>query len=66
MGQAPGHILYEGIFRASKSLDYVPAPVLQRVHTRYPQYLMAPTKWYGPSYSSLEHYAMERKPAPPK
>jgi hypothetical protein len=66
MGQAPGHILYDGIFRASKSLDYVPAPVLQRVHTRYPQYLMAPTKWYGPSYSSLEHYAMERKPAPPK
>ena len=66
MGQAPGHILYDGIFRASKSLDYVPAPVLERVRTRYPQYLTAPTKWYGPSYSSLEHYALEQKPAPQK
>jgi hypothetical protein len=28
--------------------------------------MTAPTEWYGPNYSSLEHYAMEQKPAPVK
>jgi hypothetical protein len=26
--------------------------------------MTAPTTWYGPNYSSLEHYAREQKPAP--
>ena len=66
MGQAPGHILYDGIFRPSETLEYYPPAVIARVRDRYPQYLEAPTKWYGPSLSSLEHYALEQKPAPPK
>ena len=66
MGEMPGHVMYDGIFRPSRTLDYFPAPVLETIRSRYPQYLTAPTKWYGPNYSSLEHYAMEQKPAPVK
>jgi hypothetical protein len=66
MGQAPGHVMYDGVFRPSRTLDYFPAPVLDRIKSRYPQYLTAPTKWYGPNYSSIEHYALEQKPAPIK
>jgi hypothetical protein len=66
MGQAPGHVMYDGVFRPSRTLDYFPAPVLERIRTRYPQFLTAPTKWYGPNYSSLEHYAREQTPAPVK
>ena len=64
MGTAPGHAFYDGIFRSASTLDHFPAPVLERIRTRYPQYLTAPTEWYGPNYSSLEHYAREQTPAP--
>jgi hypothetical protein len=66
MGPAPGHIMYDGIFRANPTPDYIPAKVLDRIKTKYPSFMTAPTKWYGPNYSSLEHYTMEQKPAPPK
>jgi hypothetical protein len=66
MGTAPGHVMYEGIFRRFRDTKYYPAPVLERIKTRYPQYMTAPTTWYGPNYSSLEHYAREQKPAPLK
>jgi hypothetical protein len=64
MGQSEGHILYDGIFRPNETLDYISPPVLARVRAKYPQYLTAPTTWYGPSLSSIEHYALEQKPAP--
>jgi hypothetical protein len=66
MGTAPGHVMYDGVFRPARTLDYFPAPVLGYIRTHYPSFLTAPTKWYGPNYSSLEHYALEQKPAPPK
>jgi hypothetical protein len=66
MGKAPGHIIYDGIFRTIDSLDTLPAAVLDRVKTRYPQYLTAATEWYGPNYSSLENYTRQQKPAPPR
>ncbi len=66
MGQAAGHILYEGEFCANDTTDYHKPEVIARVKAKYPQYLEAPTKWYGPSLSSLEHYALEQKPAPVK
>jgi hypothetical protein len=64
MGAAPGHVMYDGIFRPSRTLDYYPPGVVDRIRERYPTYLTAPTEWYGPNYSSLEHYALEQKPAP--
>jgi hypothetical protein len=66
MGPAPGHVMYDGVFRSARTPDYIPTPVLDRIKTHYPDYMTAPTKWYGPNYSSLEHYALEQKPAPPK
>lgn len=66
MGQAPGHILYEGQFCSNETTAYHDPRVLARVKARYPQYLEAPKKWYGPSLSSLEHYAREQTPAPVK
>ncbi len=66
MGMTPGHVMYDGVFASSTKLDsYVPA-VLERIKAKYPDYLTAPTKWYGPNYSSLEHYAREQTPAPAK
>jgi hypothetical protein len=66
MGPAPGHVMYDGIFRSSETMDFYPSPVLERIRSQYPSYLTAPTEWYGPNYSSLEHYAREQKPAPLK
>ncbi len=66
MGTAPGHIMYDGVFRAEKSPDYVLPQVMAHIKKHYPDFLTAPTHWYGPNYSSLEHYALEQKPAPVK
>jgi hypothetical protein len=66
MGQAPGHIMYNGMFTRHETLDYYKPAVLARVRERYPQYMTAPTTWYGPNLSSIEHYALEQKPAPVK
>jgi hypothetical protein len=53
------------MFRPFESTEYLKPAVLARVRERYPQYLNAPTEWQEPSLSSLEHYALEQKPAPP-
>ena len=66
MDQAPGHISYMGTMSSRQSLDLYPKDTLERVRERYPKYLEAPTTWEEPSLSSLEHYALEQKPAPPR
>jgi hypothetical protein len=63
MGEAPGHVMYDGIFCSARNVDYIPKPVVSYMRAHYPTYFTAPTTWYGPNYSSLEHYAMEQKPA---
>ena len=64
MDQAPGHCLYLGMFSTRRSPSEYPADVLERLRTHYPKYLTAPDVWSEPSFSSLEHYSMEQKPAP--
>jgi hypothetical protein len=66
MGTTPGHVMYDGVFRPARTLDYFPTPVLDYMHAHFPDYFTAPTEWYGPNWSSLEHYAREQKPAPVK
>lgn len=66
MDQAPGHIVYSGMFGSRKSLDAYPKDIIDRVRERYPNYLVAPEKMEGPSLSSLERYALEQKPAAPR
>ncbi len=66
MGQAEGHCMYNGMFTKSDTLDHFNPAVIERVRKRYPQYLTAPATYYGPSLSSIEHYAIEQQPAPPR
>jgi hypothetical protein len=66
MDQAPGQIFYAGMIGSKQRLDQYPADTLARVRERYPLYLEAPTEWKEPSLSSLENYAREQQPAPPK
>jgi hypothetical protein len=66
MGTAPGHVMYDGVFHSTLHLETYPSGVVERIKARYPDYMTAPTTWYGPNYSSLEHYAREQKPAPVK
>jgi hypothetical protein len=52
------------MFSTRRSPSEYPADVVERLRTRYPKYLTAPDAWSEPSFSSLEHYSMEQKPAP--
>ena len=64
MGQTAGHCLYVSTMIGANTLDIVPKHVREYAERNYPNMLSAPTEDYGPSISSLEHYARERSPAP--
>ncbi|MDH3977237.1 MAG: DUF1838 domain-containing protein [Gammaproteobacteria bacterium] len=67
MGQAPGHCQYMGIMIGGSTLEEIcPQHVIDFAKERYPHMLSAPTEEYGPSISSLEYYAREQTPKPPK
>jgi hypothetical protein len=66
MGQAPGHCSYECQMGATDSLDDIDPQLIAHVREKNPTYLSAPETWVEPSLSSLEHYALEQKPAPAK
>ncbi len=64
MGQAPGHCMYTSTMVGFDSIEKLPKHVLDYAKKHKPDMLQAPTEDYGPSHSSLEHYAHEQKPAP--
>ena len=66
MGQAQGYCQYAGIMTGASTWDIVPEHVQEFARERYPHMLSAPTEDYGPSISSLEYYAKEQTPKPPK
>ena len=67
MGQAPGHCLYNVMAASMHSLEEAPDPrIIDYIARNYPKFLDAPTQWEEPSLSSLEWYAREQKPAPPR
>lgn len=66
MGQEPGMCLYVGAMMGSDTIDVIPQHVREFSEANYPGMLEAPTEDYGPSISSLEYYAREQTPAPPK
>jgi hypothetical protein len=65
MGQTPGHIVYTSYMGTIDSLDLLPEDLVAAAEAIDPKFLDAPTEVYGPSLSSLEHYAIEQTPAPP-
>jgi hypothetical protein len=66
MGQTPGHIIYTSYMGGVNSLDELPQDLVAAADAIDPKYLDAPTEVYGPSLSSLEHYALEQEPKPVK
>jgi hypothetical protein len=68
MGQAPGHIWYQTYQGAEDSFDALPVDrkIKDYVAKNFPLYLDAPTEWKEPSLSSIENFAREQKPAPPR
>lgn len=64
MDQAPGHIVYSCDMGGADHWDYIPEHIIEAAKNIDPKYLSAPTEDYGPSLSSLEHYALEQTPAP--
>ena len=66
MDQAPGHCVYICDQGGCDHWDYIPQDIIDAATAIDPKYLSAPTSDYGPSLSSLEHYAREQTPAPPR
>jgi hypothetical protein len=66
MGQAEGVCVYNGMFGNYDDIDLTKRKVLDHVEKYHPHMMHAPTEWSDRSLSSLEHYALEQKPAPVK
>jgi hypothetical protein len=66
MGQTPGHCMYASTMVGFDSIEKLPKYVVDYAMKHKPDMLKAPTEDYGPSHSSLEHYAREQTPAPVK
>lgn len=66
MGTTPGHCMYASSMTGYDSIDRLPRQVVDYAMKHRPDMLKAPTEDYGPSHSSLEHYAREQQPAPPR
>ncbi|MGA1797214.1 DUF1838 family protein [Sphingomonas sp. 4RDLI-65] len=64
MGQAPGNVNYLCTFQTLPNVAALPADLAAAARAMDPKWLSAPTTDYGPSLSSLEHYAHEQTPAP--
>ena len=63
MGQTPGHCMYASTMTAFSTIDKLPKHVVDFAKKHKPDILKAPTEDYGPSHSSLEHYARQQTPA---
>lgn len=66
MDQGPGHCVYVCEMGNYDTFDVVPQNILDAARNIDEKFLSAPTEDYGPSLSSLEHYALEQTPAPPR
>lgn len=67
MGQAPGHCQYACFMGTARDLEEVHSrPLLDYAHKHYAKFFEAPTEYGERSLSSLENYALEQQPAPPK
>ena len=64
MGTTPGHCMYTSTMTAFDNVERLPKVILDYARKHKPDILSAPTEDYGPSHSSLEHYARQQKPAP--
>ncbi|MFK8017537.1 MAG: DUF1838 family protein, partial [Gammaproteobacteria bacterium] len=66
MGQADGHCYYDCMMGAYDDMSALSPKVRAYAEKNFPKYFDAPTVWTEPSFSSLENYAREQTPQPPK
>lgn len=66
MGQAPGHVLYQGVFTTTRGLDTLPPSLVARVREKYPLWLEAPDDPTKPTVGSIENYMKTQRPAKAK
>jgi len=66
LADKPGNVLYMGSNTCSGNTDIISPQIRAHLEANAPEFLSAPTEDYGPSLSSLEHYAKEQTPAPKK
>ncbi|MFK7886522.1 MAG: DUF1838 family protein, partial [Gammaproteobacteria bacterium] len=66
MGQADGHCYYDCMMGAYDDTSVLSPKIRAYAEKNYAKYFEAPTVWTEPSYSSLENYAREQTPQPPK
>ncbi|MBU2980028.1 DUF1838 family protein [Alteromonas sp. C1M14] len=66
MDQADGHCHYDCVMGCYADESALSPQVRAYAEKHHPTFFSAPDKWEEPSLSSLEHYALEQKPAPPK
>ncbi len=65
LGTMPGHCLYSAFTGSARSLDRIPAHILETARERFPTFLVPPTE-RKKSEPSMIRYQRERKPAPPR
>ena len=67
MGQTPGHVQYACFMGTCEEVgEILDKPAVAYAEKHYSKYFDAPTEWSDESLSSLENYARQQKPKPPK
>jgi hypothetical protein len=68
MGQAAGHIVYHSTMHSYDDIDGFKPKILAHMQKHHPEMLEPPPEesWSKPNLSSLEVYARDQNPAPPK
>jgi hypothetical protein len=66
MGQADGHMIYDGSYSNYDDINLTKRNVLDFTAKYYPQMSKSPTDWNAKSLSSLENYALTQTPQPVK
>jgi hypothetical protein len=66
MGTAAGHCLYETTICKVTRYEQIPADIRSVAEQRFALYTRSPEKYVDGSGSSLENYAKQNRPAPPR
>ena len=66
MDQAEGHMHYDCVMGCYSDMSPLSPQIREYAEKHHPLFFDAPTEWKEPSLSSLENYALEQTPAPPR
>ena len=66
MDQAEGHCHYDCVMGCYDNMDMLSPKIREYAEEHHALFFNAPTEWKEPSWSSLEWYAAQQTPAPPR